>query len=168
MSKLLIMIDIQEGFSSKGVDYIVGKFNKNYSKFEYVCFCTFENKKNSLFERQLKWQDFQNQRDRKLIKKLKTSKNCYFINHHNYTIYNADMKKLINKLTPQQIYLAGIFYDVCVLKAAIDMFDDGVISYIIEDLCTSLHGQDAHKNAFKSLKLALGEDKITSISDIKL
>lgn len=38
MSKLLIMIDIQEGFSSKGVDYIVGKFNKNYSKFEYVCF----------------------------------------------------------------------------------------------------------------------------------
>lgn len=48
------------------------------------------------------------------------------------------------------------------------MFDDGVISYIIEDLCTSLHGQDAHKNAFKSLKLALGEDKITSISDIKL
>ncbi|MWX47338.1 cysteine hydrolase, partial [Francisella tularensis] len=56
---------------------------------------------------------------------------------------------------------------VCVLKAAIDMFDDGVISYIIEDLCTSLHGQDAHKNAFKSLKLALGEDKITS-SDIKL
>lgn len=48
MSKLLIMIDIQEGFSSKGVDYIVDKFNKNYSKFEYVCFCTFENKKNSL------------------------------------------------------------------------------------------------------------------------
>lgn len=77
------------------------------------------------------------------------------------------MKKLINKLTPQQIYLAGIS-DVCVLKAAIDMFDDGVISYIIEDLCTSLHGQDAYKNAFKSLKLALGEDKITSISDIKL
>ncbi|WP_234364813.1 isochorismatase family protein, partial [Francisella tularensis] len=83
-------------------------------------------------------------------------------------IYNTDMKKLINKLTPQQIYLAGIFSDVCVLKAAIDMFDNGVISYIIEDLCTSLHGQDAHKNAFKSLKLALGEDKITSISDIKL
>ncbi|MDE4940713.1 cysteine hydrolase, partial [Francisella tularensis subsp. holarctica] len=79
------------------------------------------------------------QRDRKLIKKLKTSKNCYFINHHKYTIYNADMKKLINKLTPQQIYLAGICYDVCVLKAAIDMVDEGVIRAILVDLCSSLH-----------------------------
>ncbi|MDE4957572.1 cysteine hydrolase, partial [Francisella tularensis subsp. holarctica] len=77
-------------------------------------------------------------------------------------LYKADLKKLINKLTPPQIYLAGLYYDVCVIKAAIDMFDDGVLSYIIEDLCSSLHGHDAHKIAFKSLKLELVEDKITS------
>ncbi|AXH30706.1 isochorismatase [Francisella opportunistica] len=161
------MIDIQKGFNCKELDSIINRFNNNHNKFDHVCFCMFENRKGSLFEKQLKWVGFQNQEDRKLIEKTKIPKNSYFINHHNYTVYNADMKKLINNLNPQQIYLAGIFSDVCLLKIAIDMFDDGVIAYVIEDLSTSLHGLDAHKNAFYNMKLALGEDKIISISDVK-
>ena len=113
-------------------------------------------------------ESFSKPHDRKLIEKIKTPESFYFINHYNYTVYDADMKKLINNLNPQQIYLAGIFSDVCILKEAIDMFDDGVMSYVIEDLSTSLHGQEAHKNAFDNIKLALGEDKIISINDIKL
>ncbi|MBD2809181.1 cysteine hydrolase, partial [Francisella tularensis] len=62
----------------------------------------------------------------------------------------------------------GIFSDVREYKADIAMFDECVLIYIIAALCSSLHGKDDHKNAFTSLKLSLGADPLTSISDINL
>nr|WP_227806677.1 cysteine hydrolase [Francisella persica] len=141
------MINIQKGFNYKEVECIVNEFNNNHCKFDHICFCMFENRKCFLFEKELKWRAFQNQHKIKLIEKIKTPESCYFISHHNYIVYNADMKKLINKLNPQQIYLAVIFSsDVFIFKKTIDIFDDGVINYVIEYLSTSLHGQEDHKN----------------------
>ena len=57
------MIDIQKGFKYKEVDCIVNKFNNNHRKFDHICFYMFENRKGSIFEKQLKWRTFQNQQN---------------------------------------------------------------------------------------------------------
>ena len=75
---------------------------------------------------------FKNEEDRKLINGIELPENVHFTNHHNYTVYNDELKALIKKLKPTKIYLAGLFSDVCLLKTAMDMFDDGIVPYIIQ------------------------------------
>ena len=61
MSKLLVVIDMQKGFDCPEARAIVVNLNKFYYYFNNVNFAMFENKKNSLFETQLKWLGFQNE-----------------------------------------------------------------------------------------------------------
>lgn len=63
----------------------------------------FENRKNSLFETQLKWVDFQNEEDRKLIDSIELPENVHFTNYHNYTVYNDELKALIKNLNRQNL-----------------------------------------------------------------
>ena len=167
MSKLLIVIDMQKGFRFDASLAIAEKFNKNLSSFDNVCFAMFENRKKSLFETQLKWVDFQNEEDKELLDGLNVPKNAHFITHHNYTVYNDDLKKIIKDLAPSEIYLAGLFSDVCLLKTSMDMFDDEVIPYIIKDLSASPHSDNAHESAFATMKMAIGEDRVITMADIK-
>ena len=167
MSKLLIIIDMQKGFGFDGSIAIANKFNKYSCNFDHVCFAMFKNRKKSLFETHLKWVDFQNEEDRKLLDSLDVPENAHFITHHNYTVYNDESKLLIRELAPTEIYLAGLFSDVCLLKTSMDMFDDEVVPYIIKDLSASPHGDAAHNVAFTTMKEAIGEDRVITMADIK-
>ena len=166
MSKLLIVIDMQKGFRFEESLAIAEKFNKHISNFDNVCFAMFENRKKSLFETQLKWVDFQNDEDKELLDGLDVPENAHFINHHNYTVYNDELKSLIKKLAPSEIYLSGLFSDVCLLKTSMDMFDDEIIPYIIKDLSASPHGDNAHDVAFATMAEAIGDDRIITINDV--
>ncbi|MFV9924839.1 MAG: isochorismatase family protein [Francisella endosymbiont of Hyalomma scupense] len=167
MSKLLVVIDMQKGFDYPEARAIIVNLNKFYSYFNNVNFAMFENRKNSLFETQLKWVNFQNEEDRKLIDSIELPENVHFTNHHNYTVYNDELKALIKKLKPTKIYLAGLFSDVCLLKTAMDMFDNGIVPYIIQDLSGSPHGTIAHDVAFAAMKEGLGGDRILTTNDLK-
>ena len=168
MSKLLVIIDMQKGFDCPEAKAVISNLNKFYYYFDNISFAMFENRKNSLFETQLKWIDFQNEEDRKLIDGIKIPKNAHFTNHHNYTVYNDELKGLIKKLKPTKVYLAGFFSDVCLLKTAMDMFDDGIVPYVIKDLSGSPHGAIAHYVAFAAMKEGLGNDRIITTKDLKL
>ena len=52
------------------------------------------------------------------------------------------------------------------MNAAMQFFDEGIETYIIEDACNSLHGKENHIFAIDSLKHILGEDHILKIEDI--
>ncbi|APC91766.1 MULTISPECIES: isochorismatase family protein [Francisella] len=167
MSKLLVVIDMQKGFDCTEARAVIANLNKSYSYFDNVSFAIFENRKNSLFETQLKWVDFQNEEDRRLIDGVEVPENAYFTKHHNYTVYNDELKALIRKLKPTEIYLGGLFSDVCLLKTSMDMFDDGIVPYIIKDLSGSPHGIVAQEVAFAAMKEGLGDDRIVMTSDLK-
>ncbi|APD50815.1 isochorismatase family protein [Francisella hispaniensis] len=167
MSKLLVVINMQKGFDCSEARTVITKLNKSYTYFDSVSFAMFENRKNSLFETQLKWIDFQNEEDRKLIDSIEVPDNVHFTHHHNYTVYNDELKDLIKKLKPTKVYLSGLFSDVCLLKTAMDMFDDGIVPYIIKDLSCSPHGDIAHEVAFAAMKEGLGADRILTTNDLK-
>lgn len=109
MSKLLVVIDMQKGFDCPEARAIIVNLNKFYSYFNNINFAMFENRKNSLFETQLKWVDFQNEEDRKLIDGVELPENVHFTNHHNYTVYNDELKALIKNLNQQKSILLDCF-----------------------------------------------------------
>ncbi|MBD5784480.1 isochorismatase family protein, partial [Francisella tularensis] len=108
-----------------------------------------------------------NEEDIKLIEGEEIQQNAHLTHHNNYTVYNDELKDLIKKLIPAKVYLSGLFSDVCLLKTAMDMFDDGIVPYIIKDLSGSPHGDIAHEVEFEDMKEGLGADRILSTKEIR-
>ncbi|MED7789302.1 isochorismatase family protein [Francisella sp. 19X1-34] len=166
MSKLLIIVDMQKGFDYINPNSLAKTFNNISKTFDDVCFAMFENQLESLFETKLKWKDFQNEEDKSLINDIDVPEKAKFIWHSTYTVYTKELKELISKLNNPEIYIAGLFSNVCLIKLAMDMFDDGIVPYIIKDLSRSNSTDGVHDVAFATMKMAIGPDRIITTKEI--
>ncbi|MCK4800160.1 cysteine hydrolase [Candidatus Parcubacteria bacterium] len=168
MKNLLLIIDMQEGFRHAESEIILPNLLKlKKSFYGKIVFSKFVNNKNSLFEKQLSWIKFQNDEDRKLFSELQTSDNIE-LEHDTYTILNEELKKFINKNKITKVYLCGVYTDVCIIKTAMDLFDNDIETFVIKDACNSLHGRKNHDSAIDSLKHILGKKQILSTNNVCL
>ena len=168
MANLLLMIDMQEGFRHTESETILPNLLKLKNSFKgKIVFSKFINNKNSLFEKQLDWTKFQNKNDKKLFSELQTSNNIE-LEHDTYTVLNKELKEFISKNKIAKVYLCGVYTDVCIIKTAMDLFDDEIETFVIEDACNSLHGKKNHDSAIDSLRHILGKKKILPTDDIVL
>ena len=168
MKNLLLIIDMQEGFRHAESEIILPNLLKlKKSFYGKIVFSKFVNNKNSLFEKQLSWIKFQNDEDRKLFSELQTSDNIE-LEHDTYTILNEELKKFINKNKITKVYLCGVYTDVCIIKTAMDLFDNDIETFVIKDACNSLHGRRNHDSAIDSLKHILGKKQILLTNNVCL
>ncbi len=168
MKDLLLIIDMQEGFRFTESEIILPNILKLRRSFQgKIVFLKFINEKNSLFERQLKWFKFQNKKDQELFSELQAMDNIQ-LEHNNYTVLNNKLREFIKENNITKIYLAGIYTDVCIIKTAMDLFDEEIKTFVIKDACNSLHGRNNHDSAIDSLKHILGEKQIILTEDICL
>lgn len=157
---------MQEGFRCAESESIVQNILKLVRSFkEKIIFAKFINSKNSLFETQLNWTKFQNKKDQKIFSELQ-SFNFPNIEHEGYTILNSKLKNYLknNKIT--KVYLCGIYTDVCIIKTAMDLFDNNYKTFVVKDACNSLHGKQNHNLATDSLKHILGKKQILLTKNI--
>ena len=149
-------MDMQEGFRNRPVKEVLPSIKKYIQSFDgravYACFL---NEKKSLFETELDWKVFQPQADREILRELKDLDLPKFW-HSGYTILTSEMQEYIRKEGFTEIYLAGIFTDVCIAKTAMDVFDFGLVPKVVENCVATLHGQDVHAAVIKSLKYSIG------------
>ena len=168
MNNLLLIIDMQEWFRQEKSEKILPNIMMLKKSFKgKIVFSKFSNNKNSLFEKQLNRFKFQNTNDKKLFFELKSEDNVE-IQHNTYTILNNELKEYIKLNNISKVYLAGIYTDVCIIKTAMDLFDENIITYVIEDACNSLHGKSNHDLAIDSLKHILGKKQIISTKHLCL
>ena len=77
-----------------------------------------------------------------------------------YTALTQELMTYLKENKIEDIYLCGIDTDACVLKTAIDMFENNYNVKVIE-YCTMSHsGRRYHKFAIKMLKKLIGKDSI--------
>jgi len=168
MENLLLIIDMQEGFRFAESEIILPNLLKLKKSFkEKIIFSKFVNDKNSLFEKQLNWTKFQNDGDKKLFSELQASNNIQ-LEHNTYTVFNNRLKEFIKENNITKVYLCGIYTDVCIIKTAMDLFDNSIKTFVIEDACNSLHGKKNHDSAIDSLKHILGKKQILLTDDVCL
>lgn len=168
MENLLLIIDMQEGFRYQESEAILPNLLKLKRSFNgKIVFPKFVDNEGSLFEKQLSWTKFQSEENKKLFSELQASNNTEF-EHEGYTILNDNLVKFIGKNKITKVYLSGIYTDVCIIKAAMDLFDKGIETFVIKDACNSLHGEKIHDSAIESLKHILGKKQILSTDDVCL
>ena len=159
---------MQEGFRHIESELILPNLLKLKKLFNrQAVFSKFVNNKNSLFKKQLNWIKFRNNKDKKIFSELKAIDNIE-LEHDTYTVFNEELKKFISKSKITKVYLCGIYTDVCIIKTAMDLFDDGIETFVIKDACNSLHGKKNHNSAINSMKYILGKKQILLTNDVCL
>ena len=160
MADLLIIIDMQEGFRCALLEQIIPNVKQLIERFNgKIIFSCFENQKRSMFETSLKWKSFQNKKERAILDEFKKYGFPLYW-HTSYTILNKELLDYINENNFNNIYLSGIYTDICIIKTVMDGFDSGLKMKVVADCCISLHSEKHHKMAMDSIGHIIGKNNV--------
>ncbi len=95
----------------------------------------------------------------------KISKNFKKIKHDNYDILTEELKKIITNNNYDNIYICGIYLDVCIAKFVMDTFNMQIPVKIILDCSASQFEDDTPYT--ESLKRILSNKNIIESNKIK-
>lgn len=156
---LLLIIDLQSDFINKNTKDLPRKIEKELAKnkFDFYGFTMFINDINSLFFTKLNYKGCMDEKEK-----------CLVVNNRNYPIFkkniysalNGELKTFIKENGITSIYLCGIDTDACVLKTALDLFENNYNVFVIESLCMSHSGRKNHDFAIKLLKKLIGNEYV--------
>ena len=135
---MLLIIDLQKNFINEYTKEVLLKIEKLLSKniFDYVAFTKFINDTNSQFCKILNYKGCIDDEDRKIVI---DTKNYPIFDKRIYTTLNLEFKIFLEKNNIKTIYLCGIDTDACVLKTAVDLFENNYDVKVIEGNIFSSH-----------------------------
>lgn len=161
MNNLLLIIDLQKDFindKTRNVPYNIEKLISR-KKYKYIIFTKFINDINSPFYKELKDNGCTKEEGKKItIDTLEYP----ILNKKAYTALNNELKLFLKDKDIETIYLCGIDTDACILKTAIDSFENNFDVKVIEDCCMSHSGKKYHNFAINMLKKIIGKQNVIS------
>ena len=165
MSRALFILDPQNGWKHPAIDPVFSGIPPFAKKFDGLVMITkFVNAPNSPFKKHLDWDRFSDDTDHSLIEGYAELSDNLF-EHNTYGCLNDDVKELLTANSIRQVYLAGVFTDVCVAMTAMQLFDEGFEPFVIKDLVGTLHGGYVHDATLKSLNFIIGARHLVRSTD---
>ncbi len=165
MSSLLMVIDLQKGWRHQtATDTVMLKTVELCKQFKGdIIHCCFKNDPNSLFHSQLNWRRFIEKDDTDEIPEIaKLQLPTYW--RTTYSCLTPEVLELIQKY--DQIYIAGVFTDISVSVTAMGVFDQNIPVSVVTDCVATLHGEQIHESALRSLDFALGPKSLVKSSKL--
>ncbi len=162
MNSLLLVIDLQKNFINENTENVPNNISNliNTNRFDYVVFTKFVNDINSQFYKILGYKGCLNTEDRRIV--IDTNNNK-IIEKKIYTALNQELVQFIKENNIGIIYLCGIDTDACVLKTAIDLFENNYNVKVIEDCSMSHSGIEFHEYAIKILEKLIGKQNVVKM-----
>ena len=81
-----------------------------------------------------------------------------------YSCVNADFLQLLSQCSngkyPEQVFIAGVDTDCCVLKTATDFFEHNIRPVVLTEYCYSNGGQQSHEAGILCMKRLIGEKQL--------
>ena len=159
MNNLLLVINVQEYFINEHTKFLIDKINNliKSNKFEIIAFTKFINNENSIFYKVLNNKGCILESDRAIV--LDTT-NYKVFEKEIYSAVNDELKKFIKNNNIDTVYLCGIDTDACVLKTALDLFEQNVKEKLLKEYSMSHSGIEYHNCAIKILEKLIGRDNV--------
>lgn len=163
MKKALIIIDVQKGFMNKLTDKIPSRIRnfilENRKNYDLVIFTKYLNQEGSNFVKNLNWRGFMDDKETALVDELVEfvdDKNIY--EKYTYSSFvDSRLLELLKSNGIEQVELAGIDTENCVLTFARDAFDRGFKVVVFKDLSASHSDLYLHESALAIIKDNIGD-----------
>lgn len=157
---LLLVVDIQQAFINKYTERISDLIEKHIisNRYDKIVLGKFINNPNSKFVKDLNYLGCIDEKDIKIV--LEDYKKFPIIERTTYSVYNNKLEKLLKDNNIDTVYLCGLDTDACILKTAVDLFENNYNVKVIENLCASSAGIEYHNYGIKLLKRFIGKNNI--------
>ena len=158
-SDLLLIIDVQNGFITEKTKHIPKLVEQLQYQYKYVIATRFINIENSLYRKLIKWDKLsENSNDIELAFNIRND--AVIIDKNIYTCVNNYFLERLKSNHINEVDICGIDTDVCVTKCAVDLFEHGIIPYVLKNYCATHATEDLNEVAFKILARYIGKGQI--------
>lgn len=164
MKNLLLVVDLQQGWRHSATEEAMQNTVELCKKFTGDrIHCCFRNDPDSLFYKQLGWTRLSAAPDTDEIAEI-AALHLPLYWASTYSRLNAETLPVVQQY--DHVYLAGLFTDVSIAATAMDLFDKGIPVSVVADCVGTLHGEDVHKAALKSLDHSIGRKNMVYARDL--
>jgi len=161
--KPLLIVDMQQCFINDFTRHIPRRIARliETGSFEPVLFTRFINAPKSGYRRFLDWHECDCEPGIQLAEELDqfADPNLIF-SKPGYAGISDELANYLLEHRFEEITIAGIDTDMCVLKVAMDVFDRGIKPIVLADCCASTSGLQSHFAGLAVLARNIGADQL--------
>lgn len=170
---VLVIIDVQHGFVRPASMHVVPGIQDLASRWSHaggaVVLTRYLNHAGSAFERLIGWSGMMpGTPDVELVPELTDAAKTAVavVEKHTYSSLTEEVRNLIAEHGWTDLYLCGIATESCVLKTAVDAFEDALTPWIITDLSASHAGEETHQAGLLVASRFIGRGQLITAADV--
>ena len=155
----LLIVDVQKGFINDSTKYVIRAVEELQTRYEHIFATRFINGLDSPHRSLLDWRRFgEGSRDTELA--FCASPKAEVIDKTTYTCVNPDFLDNLRNRSISEVHVCGIDTDVCVMKCAGDLFENGIRPVVLSKASASHAGDEHHQAALLILRRQIGARQI--------
>ena len=163
MPRPLLVVDVQKGFINDFTRHIPPRIANLIERggFEPILFTRFINSEGSAYRRLLDWHECGESPEIDLADEVSPfSDPALTFSRPGYAGISDELAAFLKEHEIEEIAIAGIDTDMCVLKVAMDAFDHGIKPVVFADCCASTSGLQSHFAGLAVLARNIGANQL--------
>lgn len=165
MPTVLVAVDVQKGFVSPSSRHIVAPIEALQHRFDHVVFTRFYNPDPSPFRRILGYCDLAPGSEGTELAVVPRA-DAVIIDKPDYSGCNDELKRHLALWRTDEVHIAGIATEACVMKTVSDLFERDIITWVIADLCASDKEHRFHDMAISILGTLIGTKHLVNSAEL--
>ncbi len=157
--KVLIVVDAQKGFVAPSSEHVLAMLEALQSRFDRVVLTKFHNPDPSPFRRILKYSELA-PGDEDTALAIAPRGDASVIARALYTCVTPELLGILHDWGVDEVHVAGIATEACVLKTALDLFEADIRPIVIADACASDKNDRFHTMAMELITSLIGTDNV--------
>jgi nicotinamidase-related amidase len=155
--KALVVVDLQPAFINDHNVHIVQRVISLIEKVEYDTYvaAVFSAEKGSIWDTQKDWTCPKDKETRTVseLRKVLAPKNILDAHKHTRSAFhgNQDVTKYLRDRSIEEVHIVGTETNDCVLATALDAFDSGFLTYVLEE-CSQSTEEKKHQLGLELLR----------------
>jgi nicotinamidase-related amidase len=163
VSRPLLVVDVQKGFVNDFTRHIPSRIATLIERggFKPILFTRFINSEGSSYRRFLDWHDCADSPEIDLADEVsRFADPALVFSKPGYAGISDELAAYLKEQEIDEIAIAGIDTDMCVLKVAMDAFDHGIKPIVFADCCASTSGLQSHFAGLAILARNIGANQL--------
>jgi len=157
--KALIIVDAQKGFVAPSSEHVLTTLEALQERFDHVILTQFHNPDPSPFRRILNYSKLA-PGDEDTALAIAPRGDASVIARPLYTCVTPELLSILRGWGVDEVHVAGIATEACVLKTALDLFEADIRPIVIADACASDKNERFHTMAMELITSLIGTENV--------
>ncbi len=158
----LVVIDVQKGFINEFTHHVPAAVERLAVGYDSVAVTRFYNAEASLHRTLIGWHRMGRESDGFALA-FTPPEGAPVFDKAGYGAFTAPgFHDWLDAQAPDEVHLAGIATDNCILKTAVDLFEAGTVPVVLAHACASHGGPECHDCGLRLLRRFIGAGQVVA------